>query len=374
MSAAVTAGQGGAQVNFSNLTSDNIAAASQTAESGLQWIRKGTLIVGSPNGPGGSTTQPALDLSAFRFTFQIRQQDAGSPNTAVIRVYNLANRTAKQIQQEFTRVVVQAGYENTNFGIIFDGTIVQTRIGRERNVDSFLDIMATEGDLPYNFSVVNQTLAPGASQKDVLAALSAVLGPYGFPVVPPPDDPASGESNDLIGGTLPRGRVLFGMAMQHLDTVAKTTGTTWVVQNGKIVMVPLTGYLPNEVPVITSQTGLVGVPQSTQQGIELTILINPKIMVGTRIQINNALVNQTQNKDGNILPSYDNPFAGAYASVVDDGFYRVIVQDFEGDSRGNPWYAKLICLALDSSAAPGQSVPLYPSGTATGGATGGGLG
>ena len=42
--------------------------------------------------------------------------------------------------------------------------------------------------------------------------------------------------------------------------------------------------------------------------------------------------------------------------MTNDGFYRVLVVTHIGDVRGNPWYTKMTCLALDASAVPGSSV------------------
>lgn len=318
-----------------------------------QWIRQGSLIVAASPAVGASTAaQPGLDLSELHYSFNIRQQDAETPNTAHIRVYNLKRETLIRIQKEFTRVILQAGYKNASVGVIFDGTIKQTRSGREKNTDTFLDILAAEGDLPYNFATINTTLAPGATQQQQLDAVGQAVAPYGAEI----DSSALAQT----GGVLPRGKVLFGMALSAMASMAQTSGWTWSIQGGNVKVIPLTGYLPGEAVVLTSKTGLIGQPESTQEGIKALILINPKVRVGTRVQIANYLINQTSNTDGNIVPSYDNPFAGAFAAVTDDGFYRVIVQEYEGDSRGAPWYAKLTCLAIDSSAPPATAVPAYP--------------
>ena len=304
-----------------------------------------------PKGQPDAKEQPALDLSEFRFTFDIRQQDSQSPNTAIIRVFNLSIETVRQIQTAYIRVVLQVGYAHTTVGVIFDGTIVQTRRGRERNVDSYLDILATEGDLPYTFAVINQTFAPGVTSAQLMEAYSKVLGGYGTPIT---------DNKGLIGGTLPRGKVAFGMAIDYFSQLCITTGHTWVIQNGKIVAIPLTGYLPGEAVVLNSQSGLIGQPEATQQGVTLRCLINPKIRVGTRVQIANYLINETIDRGPGIVPNYANPFAGAYASVTEDGFYRVLVCEYEGDSRGQAWYQDLICLAIDPSVKPEQSVQRYP--------------
>ena len=45
-----------------------------------------------------------------------------TPNSASIKVYNLSEATAGRICKEFTRVILQAGYQG-NCSVIFDGNI-----------------------------------------------------------------------------------------------------------------------------------------------------------------------------------------------------------------------------------------------------------
>ena len=119
--------------------------------SDLQYKRTCNLIVSDAAGSG-------LDLSNLTINFAIKKTDGQSPNTASIKVYNLSDETAKQIQKEFTRVVLQAGYES-NHDIVFDGNVKSVTLGRENVVDSYIDIQAADGDEGYNFSVVNATLS-----------------------------------------------------------------------------------------------------------------------------------------------------------------------------------------------------------------------
>ena len=63
-----------------------------------------------------------LDLSELRIKFSVKRSDTMTPNVADIRVYNLEEKTALRIRKEFTKVVLQAGYEG-NYGVIFQGNI-----------------------------------------------------------------------------------------------------------------------------------------------------------------------------------------------------------------------------------------------------------
>lgn len=300
-----------------------------------QFLRKLSLIVTS-----GTT---GIDLSQLRVKFKITAADAESPNAANIRVYNLADETVRKVQSEYTRVILQAGYENGAFGVIFDGTIKQFRVGRESNIDSFLDILAADGDVPYNFGTVNQTIAAGATQQTVITSVAKQVG-LGVGYLPP----------DLSGSNpqaLARGKVLWGMARAHLRRAADTVGATWSIQNGKVQIVPLTGYLPNEVVELSSLTGLIGVPEQTAGGLKLRCLINPKLAVGGLVKINNKGVNQLIEASKNVYGIPYNQWAGIqYASKLsNDGVYRIYVIEYDGDSRAEPWYADLTCLTVDQS-------------------------
>ena len=89
-----------------------------------QFGRKVSLIIGPDAGD-------ALDLSGLRIVFRVQRGDTQTPNSLRARVYNVSDNTAQRAEsKEFTRIVLQAGYEG-NYGIIFDGSIIQVRRGRE---------------------------------------------------------------------------------------------------------------------------------------------------------------------------------------------------------------------------------------------------
>ncbi len=356
-----------------------------------QFVRKCSLIVygvgasGTPSSPGPSSSssstgvttvtvnrapaaaQPGLDLSQFRIQFRVSAMDVDAPPTTVIRVLNLADVTAQRVQKEFQNVTLQAGYENGNFGVVFKGSIVRVRRGRvpPGNTDTFVDIMASNFDAVYNFGVVNQTLKAGST---LLQRANAVKDSVNS------SPAAQGAGNALAsgiqygsiptsfntGGTLPRGKVLFGLARDQLTSLADSGGCTWCVgEDGKIYVLPLTGYRPGEAVVLTSQTGMLGVPEATQNGIEVRSLLNPLIKLGTRIQLDNKSITTTTNKSATGFPAYgDFQF---FASTSADGFYRVLVAEHEGDTRGtgDDWVTKITALSVDQSAAPGSSVAAY---------------
>ena len=317
-----------------------------------QWLRKAEIILA-----GGDTAYSLTE--SFRFTFNTTQRDAQTFNTARVRIYNLSDKTVQALLGktgvEYTKLIVNVGYQPPgNFGTIFQGTIAQFSYGRETNVNSYLDIFAADGDI-LNFHVVSGTLEGPTTQQDQIAAITTQLQESGITY--------NGINEaQQVGGILPRGKVLFGNGMSILRQLGKQRLSTWTVINGVLTEIPLTGYLPGEVVVINSQTGLIGTPETTQQGLTLTCLLNPRIFVGQRIKLNNKEINQTIVKDRTAdLSTALNLFASESA----DGIYRVCVHEFEGDTRGNSWYSHIVALSIDPSAPPNNSVSLY-GGTGAG--------
>lgn len=303
-----------------------------------QYLRKCSLLV---VGAGD-----ALDLSALRVTFETKQEDEESPNNAQVRVYNLAPETMTRIQKEYTRVILQAGYDG-NFGVIFDGTIKQFRIGKEDSTTTYMDLLAADGDRAYNWATVSKSLAAGSTPAQRISALVGAMAPQGV-------TPGQIIIPENTGGVLPRGRVLFGLARNALRDQVRSTGSTWSIQNGQVNVIPLDGYLPGEAVVLNARTGLIGRAEQTQEGVRARSLINPRIVQGGLVKIDNASINQTvQQKDfaipGAQLPY--NQYAGIqqFADVTADGLYRVYVAEFKGDTRGLPWWEDLILLAVDPS-------------------------
>jgi hypothetical protein len=302
----------------------------------MQYIRRCNLIVAGKTGDG-------LDLGSLHVKFKITKSDSQTPNAADITVYNLTENTAKQIRDEYSRVVLQAGYES-NYGVIFAGNIKQVRIGRENGTDTFINIAAGDGDESYNYAVVNQTLAAGTTQRDQIQTASSAMNHHGVTL-------------GYVGNTgttkLARGKVMYGLARDYLRQSAQASETTWSIQDGKLQVVERTAYLPGQAVVMTSKSGLIGAPEQTDKGLHVRALLNPQLRVGGRIKVDQASITEA------MLP---NTAAGTPANAAPalspDGVYRILVVEYAGDNRGNDWYCDLTCLDVDATAPVDDSVSI----------------
>lgn len=287
-----------------------------------QWIRQIKLIV--------TTTSKQLDLSEMQIRFETTAaQLSNTLRTLQLRIWNPKNETAKLIINEGEHIEVVAGYIG-NFGTIFRGPIVQTRYGRENGTDSYLDISAVDGDTFYNEGFVAKTITKGSTENGrVRHIVPAASGEVGY--IPP-------ESTTK---KLPRGRTYYGLARDHLTNLSATMGSQWVINDGKVEIIPVSAYKPDQVPEISFDTGMIGVPVQTNEGITIKILLNPSIKRGSLIHLNNqALIQQKQadlSRQGTAEYGLTTP------PIAKDGYYKVETATHKGDTKDQDWYTDIAC-------------------------------
>lgn len=292
----------------------------------------------------------ALDLSNFKIQFRTENADQESPNNAVIRVYNLSKTTIKKIKGEFNEVVLNAGYESGNYGVIFQGTIKQYKEGKVTATDTFLDILAADGDIAYNQGIVSMTLAKGHTPNDQIQAVTNSIEVKGLDT--------GNLKIDLQHVPSIRGAVLFGMARAKFRNLASNLDASWSIQDGKVVFMDNRGYAEGEAVKINVGTGLIGVPEQTDEGIRVKCLLNSRLRIGGLIHLNNSEITQLMQQNPDSTPLKFNQWAGfqPLAPLSPDGFYRAFVVTHEGDNRSGPWYSDIICLAVDRTAPSDKAV------------------
>lgn len=289
-----------------------------------QWLRECKLEI-----EGAGT----VDVSDLRIRFKIEQTNIQRPNSATITVTNLSKPTAQRIKDKGKKVRLEAGYQGSA-GLIFAGEIIQTRIGRETPVDTYLTMIATSGDQAYNFGVVNKTLAAGHTHRDQVDAVLEAFKPYGI---------KPGFISDLGSIKMPRARSLFGLGRDILRSVAFATNSSWSIQDDKLQVLKNTDTSPGGPFVLNSRTGMVGMPIQTMDGILVRCLLNHRIRPGVRIHINQSSIQQSA-----FSPNYGAEVNNSMLpSISEDGFYKCVIVEHEGDTRGLPWYTDINCIRAD---------------------------
>lgn len=337
------------------------------------WMRHFELQILSESGEG-------ISLSDFKVTFRIEWTDTRWPRVAMVKIYNLSKDTCSRILgKEFAKIKIIAGYDGvpsavdssqigvateidpskvgqtngTNFGEIFSGEIRFTVTGRDNPTDTWVLIQAIDGHQAFMNASVTKTLSAGYTVADVHSVLMDSFNPFNV---------TRGITGDMPTTVFPRGRVLYQSTRDVMDNVAAQCGATWKLVAGQVQMVPTDKYIKDAI-VLNSDTGLIGMPQQTMGGgVNVRCLINPNIAINGLVQIDQASVYRANlssdevkalpsrasesNTNGNLTV---NGTLQQPASIAADGVYIVSAIDYTGDTRGQPWYMDLMCIARGSA-------------------------
>ena len=98
--------------------------------------------------------------------------------------------------------------------------------------------------------------------------------------------------------------------------------------------------------MLNSETGLIGFPQQTTDGIAVRCLLNPGLRAMSRIKLDNASIQQHQVG----LDPHSQATKALIPAIDADGLYRILAINHVGDTRGHPWYSDLVCLSVDPNA------------------------
>ena len=308
-----------------------------------QWLRKCHITV-SPQGGG-----TGLDVSNLRCKFHVEKQLNETPNYSKIIITNLALSTIGQIQPG-DRVTVEAGYEGGNFGLIFAGDVVQPYIERDEAVDTNLTLVCQDADVFLNSAFTAMTLEKGSTGQDLVN--TCVQG----------DGISQGIITDKLSEQTPyiRGKVLFGKSADYLRRAAYTVEGQFYVEDGEINIISAEDYRPGEAVELNPDTGLIGDPSQTDEGVSAKCLINPSIKLNTMVHVSSDTVKRKMiSKEGDNAPE-----------LAVDGLYRVVKITYDGDTHGDDWYCTVEAIvdapAIDSGSGGGQnaggSVNTYTTG------------
>lgn len=280
--------------------------------------RKYRVIVSDVNGVG-------IDVSELRCTFQIEKSISETPNYAEIVLYNLSAQTENSIIKEGAKVILEAGYQNPQYGLIFSGDIVQPLRGKEDNTTYTLTLVSQDGDLFYNKGIINASFRAGQTSRDILENMTKQssnaleLGQL---------------SNNLTPTALPRGKALFGLTRDYFRQIAKSEQAAFYINNNKIEFIKAMDLLTNEVIQLNGKSGLIGMPEQTEEGIQATCLLNPLLDLNKMVAIDLSSI-QRQKADRN----------SELKNIAGAGIFKIIKIAHKGDTRGDEWYTEFTAVA-----------------------------
>lgn len=254
-----------------------------------------------------------LVISGNKIEFDLETSRAGFPNEAKISIYNLSKTTRQRIKDLKEIVQLEAGYPG-NKGIIFKGNLAKVWHERVSKTDIVTRIEAGDGLADFQNAMVNVTLAAGQnSPKQIVEACAAQFESVGV------------GSLDLLAG-LPgtaKATVLSGNVKDELDKVARQNDFSWSIQNNELEIVKNSEAI-EDVTVISKATGMVGAPVVTENGVDVEVLLNPKLRVNRVMRVISDFLDDADTLNFN---KQDTDLGG--------GFFRMDKIKYNGSNRAD---------------------------------------
>lgn len=250
-----------------------------------------------------SNDQETLSIEQLRVAFEIDKTINEKPNPAKIQVWNLNRDHINQLlSQDYKKVALSVGYGELRQ--IYAGDITKTRIQRD-GLDFVLTLECSDGHHAYTQSRAKTTLKAGATDKQIVEELQKTMPKVQTGAIDIPNQ-----------RKLPRGRVLNGNSRDILTKIARNNKADWSIQDGSLIFLPKDKVLSDDAVLISQDTGMINAPEQTDEGLELTCLLNPALQIGGLVKVESII-------------EYFN------------GEYKIVKLAHSGDGIGGDWRSKM---------------------------------
>ena len=276
--------------------------------------RKYRVIVSSIDG------QTALDVSDLKVEFNC-VKTIMEASYSDVTIYNLAPGSENILIQEGYLVYIEAGYEGEQYGLAFQGNVIQPIRYKEGGVTYKLSLVSMDSDTFLMSGTANFSIMRGQNSRsliDNLMVKSTIPSNLGS------------ISKNLSDSRLTRGKVFFGLARDYLRQIAQSENASFYLDDGSVNIIKAQDLPDGEIFYLTPGTGLIGVPSQQDFGATIKMLLNPRVKLGSFIHVDNSSIRNQQYQQGQ--PFYP---------LDQDGIYRVIKITHKGDTRGNLWYTEV---------------------------------
>jgi hypothetical protein len=236
------------------------------------WEREARLEVGDAGSTGKS-------WSGLRLAFKVEKDDNPAPDEGTISIWNLSQESREGIVKgQLARLF--AGYRDTPQPCIIQGDIRKVSHKKD-GLDVVTELTVADGGIVYQTARLSRTWRGPVGARTILADVAASMG-LGIAALPV----------DLPDIQFLRGFSALGPARETLDTIAKTTGARWTIQDGEIVFTRNRKATTETAFILSPDSGLVGSPERMEDGtVTATCLLNGLIRPRRKVEIQSAETN-----------------------------------------------------------------------------------
>ncbi len=250
--------------------------------------------------------------------FEVQKSVEREPNTATVRIANLARDRREEIEQlETPQLELSAGYVDM-MDVIFTGDARDIWSEREGS-ETWTIIEAEDGGTAYRTAEIEESFGDNVPVLTILRACANAMGVG----IGNSESIIAAATLDTAGSNFAGGTVLSGPAWRQLDRICRSCSLRWSVQSG-VLQLRAAGQPAETTAILLSPgTGLLGSPtrgakeeRTGKVAHSVEALLIPGLYPGRVVQVESRELN------GNFLCR------------------RV---GFFGESTGEEWKADLEC-------------------------------
>lgn len=213
--------------------------------------------------------------------FTISRQTYSGANSMNLSIYNLGERNQKIIfhdtydTEHIRTIILEAGYDTTGMSLIFIGSMVSAYTTKQGS-NIVTKIYALDGALQTQTAMTSQTFL-NYKLKDLITIMARSIPGLDIGKINVQEEKMS-KSVVLWGNTY--------------DLIQKYTDGRAFIDLQKIYVLGDYDVLEGNVPLITSNNGLLGVPERRNASLNVSLIFEPRIIVGQVVQIESKIAPQ----------------------------------------------------------------------------------
>lgn len=235
-------------------------------------LRSGTF-----NGEANTVTVEGLPT-----TVTVTKAGGENKNKCTVSVKNLKLETVKQLTTlSFKRLEtynntlqVSAGRKGTELPVIFIGEITSAVPAISDKGELSLKIEALSGYYP-NLLPTTPTSVQGLESIESLMKRFADEAKYTF-------------QNNGVSGSVSN-CIFIGSPITKAHTLARQVGIDLLIDDGRMIIQPMEAPKEGEIPLLSANTGLLGYPEFSSEGLTAVSIFNEHLQVGKYFKIESIL-------------------------------------------------------------------------------------
>lgn len=230
--------------------------------------------------PKADTSKPATLLVPVdalvvktRISFSIKKTSEGTTNKATINLFNLSERSRIFLEDPNNVILLKAGFARAaDITRLFFGDVVRKSDSRD-GPDVITSLECGDTEKLLQKAHIEVGLAPGARLSQLVNIGAQALGLT----------PARLEG--IRDQVFKNGFSFSGTVQGLFDLIVSNSGSEWNIQDQELQFLTKNGPTQLQAVVLSPESGLLGWPTKTKDGLQVDALLQPTVLPGRLVQI-----------------------------------------------------------------------------------------